>query len=149
MATQTEIREFLSCRHLAVVGVSRHGRKFGNAAYRELKAKGYRVTPVHPDAERLEGDVAARSLRSLPTPADGVLIVVPPGQTEQVVREAADAGIRYVWMQQGSQSADAIRFCEEHGMRVIANECILMFAEPAGWIHRAHRWIRQCWSGKG
>ena len=27
-------------------------------------------------------------------------------------------------------------------MSVIAGECILMFAEPAGFGHRAHRWVK-------
>jgi predicted CoA-binding protein len=141
VATQEDVRRFLACRHLAVVGVSRGGRKFGNTAYRELKAKGFRLTPVHPEAELIEGDRAVRSLRELREPVDGVLVVVPPRETEGVVRDAAAAGIRHVWMQQGAESPEAIRFCETHDIRVIANQCILMFAEPTAWYHRAHRWI--------
>jgi predicted CoA-binding protein len=143
MARRADINEFLSSQHLAVVGVSRSGRKFGNAAYRELKAQGYKLTPVHPTADRVEGDPAAHSLAELSEPADGILIVVPPAQTERVVQEAADAGIRRVWMQQGSESEEAIRFCAEHGMSVVARECILMYAEPAAFFHRAHRWVNQ------
>jgi predicted CoA-binding protein len=141
VATQEDVRRFLASRHLAVVGVSRSGHKFGNTAYRELKAKGYRLTPVHPDAPVIEGDRAARSLQELPEPVDGVLVVVPPPATAAVVRDAAAAGIRQVWLQQGAESPDAIEFCEAHGIRVIANQCILMFAEPAAWYHRAHRWV--------
>lgn len=51
-----------------------------------------------------------------------------------------------VWMQQGSQSKVAEEYCAENGINCISNECILMFAEPAGFIHRAHRWI---WSIAG
>jgi hypothetical protein len=72
---------------------------------------------------------------------DGVILIVPPRQTEQLVREAFDAGIRRVWMQQGAESPAALQFCRDHGMTVIAGECLLMFAEPAEWIHRAHRWV--------
>ena len=67
------------------------------------------------------------------------MIVVPPAQTEAVVRAAAEAGIKRVWMQQGSQSPEAIRFCEEHGISVVRRECILMFTEPVTSIHRVHR----------
>jgi len=66
---------------------------------------------------------------------------VPPAETEQVVQEAAAAGIRRVWMQQGAESEAAIRFCEEHGMSVVHGECILMFAQPVDSVHRLHRWI--------
>lgn len=77
----------------------------------------------------------------MPAQADGVLVVVPPSATEQVVRDAAAAGIHRVWMQQGSESEQAIRFCKEHGMNVVHGECILMFAEPAATVHRFHKWV--------
>jgi hypothetical protein len=44
-------------------------------------------------------------------------------------------------MQPGSESAAAIRSCEENNLQVVHGECILMFAEPAAFFHRAHRWI--------
>ena len=66
---------------------------------------------------------------------------MPPAQTEKVVRDAAAAGIRRAWMQQGSESESAIRLCEENGVSVVHGECILMFAEPAAFYHRGHRWM--------
>jgi predicted CoA-binding protein len=142
MTSKAAVLDFLSQRSLAVVGVSRSGRKFGNIAYRELKSKGYRLVPVHPEAETLEGDRCAASLAALAVPVGGVLVIVPPGQAERVVSEAAAAGIRRVWFQQGAESKAAIRLAESRGMSVVTGECILMFAEPTGFGHRAHRWIQ-------
>ena len=51
------------------------------------------------------------------------------------------AGIEKVWMQQRSQSKVAEEYCAENGIDCISNECILMFTEPAGFIHREHRWV--------
>jgi hypothetical protein len=147
LATKSAVTDFLGQRSLAVVGVSRRGNKFGNAAYRELKAKGYQLVPVHPQAETLEGDPCAKNLASLPEPVGGVLVIVPPQQAEQVVKEAAAAGIRRVWLQQGAESSAAIRLAESNGMSVVAGECILMFAEPAGLGHRAHRWLKGLFGG--
>jgi predicted CoA-binding protein len=141
MTTKAAVNDFLAQRSLAVVGVSRGGKKFGNTAYKELKAKGYRSFPIHPNAERIEGDRCYPSLGALPEPVGGVLVVVPPAQTEQVVRDAAAAGIRRVWMQQGAESEAAIRFCAENGISAVHGECILMFAEPAAFYHRMHRWV--------
>lgn len=140
-SSRTEVDEFLRQRTLAVVGVSRSGKKFGNVIYRSLREKGYTVIPVHPAAETLEGDRCAPNLRHLPQAVDGVVLVVPPAETERIVREAHEAGIRRVWMQQGAGSPSAVQFCREHGMSVISGECLLMFAEPAEWVHRAHRWV--------
>jgi predicted CoA-binding protein len=141
MTSKAAVADFVSQRKLAVVGVSRKKMKFGNLAFRELKRKGYKLFPVHPHAEQLEGERCSASLAALPEPVEGLLVIVPPAQAEQVVREAAAAGIRRVWLQQGAGSPAAIRFCEENGISVVHGECILMFAEPAAWYHRAHRWV--------
>jgi predicted CoA-binding protein len=139
MTTKAAVNEFLAQQTLAVVGASRHGGKFGNTAYNELRAKGYKVLPVHPHAEIIEGDPCYPSLAALPEAVDGVVIVLPPSETEKVVAEAAQAGIRRVWMQQGAESQAAIRFCEERDMCAVHGACILMFAAPGG-LHRLHRW---------
>jgi hypothetical protein len=141
-STKADIRDFLSQPALAIVGVSRSGKKFGNAVYREMKAKGYRVYAIHPEAKTLEGDPCYPDLAHLPEKVGGVVVVVPPAQSEQVVRAAAQAGIHRVWMQQGAESPEAIRFCQENGMRVVAGECVFMFAEPVGFLHGAHRWVK-------
>jgi len=70
-----------------------------------------------------------------------VVINVPPEETEKVVLKVHQAGIEKVWMQQGSQSKVAEEYYSEKGIDCITNECILMFAEPAGFIHRTHRWV--------
>jgi len=142
MATKAEVMDFTAQRVLAVVGVSRTPTKFGTTAFRELKAKGYRLFPVNRNVESVEGERCYPSLKELPEPVGGVLVVVPPAEAEKVVRDAAEAGIRRVWLQNGAESEAAIRYCEQQGISVISGECILMFAEPAGFGHRLHRWFR-------
>lgn len=141
MTSKAAVHDFLAQRSLALIGMSRGGKKFGNSIYQELSAKGYRVLPVHPTAEAIGGARCYPSLRALPEAVGGVVVVVPPAETEKVVREAAEAGIRRVWLQQGAESPAAVRFCEEQGMQVVHGECILMFAEPAAFYHRMHRWV--------
>lgn len=141
MTAKASVQEFLAQETLAVVGASRDTSKFGNMVYRELKAKGYQVFPINPNADKIEGDPCYPSLSALPAPVSGVLIVVPPAETEKVVREAAEAGIPRVWMQQGAESEAAIQFCNEHGISAIHGECIMMFAEPTAFYHRFHRWV--------
>ena len=75
-----------------------------------------------------------------------MLVVVPPERAPGVVQEAAAAGIRRVWLQQGSQSPQAILMCSELGLETVAGECILMFAQPTG-VHKTHKWIWG-WLGK-
>lgn len=141
MNSKKIVKDFLAQNKIAVVGVSRKKTKFGNAIYKELKQKGYNVFPVNPHITTFEGDACYPDLYSLPEKVDAVVINVPPVQTEKVVREAKKVGINKVWLQQGSQSEVAVKFCEENGIDYVSNECILMFAQPSAFIHRAHRWV--------
>jgi predicted CoA-binding protein len=141
VTSKAVVDDFVSQKTLALVGVSRQPKKFGNYALRELTQRGYRIFPVHPAAENIEGAKCYPSLRQLPEAVGGVVVVVPPTQTENVVRDAAAAGIKRVWIQQGAGSPDAIRFCQENGISEIHGECILMFAGPVKSVHNFHRWI--------
>ena len=142
MITKAMIDEFITQPSLAVVGVSRtNPNKFGNSAFRELKAKGYHLYLVHPSAETLEGERAYPSLKALPEKVGGVLVIVPPAQAEKVVQEAHEAGIEHIWLQQGAESQAAIQYCEQNGMNVVHGHCILMFAQPMKFFHKPHRWV--------
>ena len=141
MNSKKMVEEFLAQKRIAVVGVSRKKTKFGNAIYKELKQKGYQVYPVNPNITNHEGDICFPDLHSVPEKLDAVVINVSPAQTEKVVREAKQAGINKVWLQQGSQSDEAVKYCEENGIDCVSNECILMFAQPTAFFHRAHKWV--------
>lgn len=142
-ASAATIQDFIAQRTFAVVGVSRSGKKFANAAFRELRSKGYTVIPVNPSAENAEGERCYPSLLNIPVHVDGAIVIAPREHTLQIVRDAAAAGIRRVWLQQGAESQPAIDACREAGISVVAGECILMFAEPAHWMHRTHRFGRR------
>ena len=141
MVTRQAIDSFVSGKTLAMVGISAGGKGFGNMAYKELKARGYRVLPVHPGTETVQGDRCWHSLAELPEKVERLLVMVAPGQVEGVLREAAASGVRQVWLQQGASSPSALEFCKANGMDVVDGHCILMFAEPVASFHKFHRWI--------
>jgi len=140
VTTRSSVEKFLAQSHLGLVGASRGGRKFGNTVLRELTKRGHRVSVVHPGAAEIDGVTCYPSVSELPDEVTGLVLVVPPEETERVVREAVGAGVRDIWMQQGAESPAAIEYCAENGINVVHGECILMFAQPAG-IHRFHHWI--------
>ncbi len=65
MITKASVENFLSQKNIAVVGVSRNTKNFGNTIYRSLKKKGYNVYPINPNAEKIEGDKCYPDLHSL------------------------------------------------------------------------------------
>lgn len=120
------IDEFVALKKIAVVGVSRNPQKMGNAIYNELKQRGKTVFAVNPGADRVEGDRCYAAVGALPEKPGGVLLVIPPHETLQVIRETAAAGIPYAWLQQGANSIDGERLAEELGLKLISGECIFM-----------------------
>jgi predicted CoA-binding protein len=141
MTTSADIQDFIAQPKLALVGMSSRKKKFGNAVYRELIANGYEVFPVHPTADSIDGQSCWPSLSTLPEPVGGVVVVVPPDAVGRVVREAFEAGIRRVWLQQGAESPEAIHYGADNNISLIYGECILMFLESAAIVHRFHRWL--------
>ena len=137
MTSKKLINEFLSEKNIAIVGVSRSGKRFGYTLFKDLKTKGYNVYPVNPNAALIDDEKCYPSLLALRGKVGAAVLVVPPFATKEVVRDAYSAGINKVWMQLGSESEEAITFCEESGIDVIHNECVLMFAEPAAFFHKA------------
>jgi hypothetical protein len=135
------VEEFLAEKRIAVVGVSRT-RGFGNNALRTLASQGYDAFPVNPQAETVEGRKCYRSLSEIPGGVGSVLMVVRPEQTTRVVEECIRLGIKKVWMQQGSESEEAIGAAREGNISVVHHACILMYAQPKS-IHRFHRWINK------
>lgn len=140
MTTKAAIQDFVSQKNLAIIGVSRTSHKFGNMAYKELKAKGYRVYAIHPSADTLEGEKAYKDFASLPVKVEGAVIVLPPVQAEKVVHDAVAAGIKRIWMQQGSESEAAVKFCRDNGVSEVHGECIMMYAVGTG-LHGFHAWV--------
>jgi predicted CoA-binding protein len=80
------------------------------------------------------------SFTAVPERVDAVLVVVPPAEAATVLHEAAQAGIHQVWLQQGAESSEGLKICDELGLTVVSGECILMYAQPTSY-HKAHWWL--------
>lgn len=121
-----KIKAFLEEGSFAVVGASADRSKFGNKVLRCYQQHGKEVYPINPRAPEVEGLRAYVSLAALPVKVPSVSVITPPSATEQVVREAAAAGARHIWMQPGAESEAAIRAAEAAGLSVIAGGACLL-----------------------
>ena len=136
------IEQFVSQKRIAVVGMSRSGKKFGNMAAKELKAKGYEIYPVHPEAAEIDGFACSPSLSGLNGKIDAVWISVPPAKVSPVLNEAAEIGLKNIWLQQGAWSADVQQTIDQLGVPVVSKKCIMMYAPPVKSVHKFHRTIK-------
>jgi uncharacterized protein len=89
----------------------------GKAIYELFKSAGIRIYPIATDLEKLCGDKTYRSLSALPGPVDVVITCLKKTRARKVVEEAADAGVRNVFFQPNTASAEAIAYCITKGIK--------------------------------
>lgn len=137
MVPLNQINEFLAAESFALVGVSRNPKKFGYAAFKELKDKGMNIVPVNPHTDTINGMEVFRDVKSLPESVKGLIIMTKKAETPGVIKAAKEKGIRQVWIQQMADSAEAMKELEGTGINCITGECILMHYKPHS-IHKFH-----------
>ena len=145
-ALNIKVSDFLAQKRIAVVGVSRdNGRHpVGNSIYRRLKKTGHDVFAVNPQMQTFEGDRCYPDLKSIPDGVDGAVIITRPEVTARIVHECSDAGVRRVWMHQSmgkgsSVSPDAVEYCRQHDISVIAGACPMMYGAGVDFGHTCVR----------
>lgn len=141
------IDNFVSSKRIAVIGMSRSGKKFGNMAAKELKSKGYEIFPVHPEAAEIDGFTCSPDLQSLTGKVDGVWISIPPKNVPPILEEAAEIGLKNIWLQQGAWSAEVQQTIDRLNLPVVSKKCIMMYAPPVKSVHKFHRTIKGIFGG--
>jgi len=112
---------------IALIGASNDKSKFGNRIYRDLRSKGYHVTPINLKDEEIEGDKAYSSIQMMKELPDIVNFVVPPPIAIKVAKNAVELGIEYLWFQPGSESDELEEWLEKtEGIKYLINSCIMV-----------------------
>jgi hypothetical protein len=137
MSTLKQITDFIDSQPAALIGVSRNPKKFGYAAFKELKEKGMKIIPVNPNAEEIMGDKCYPNVKMLPDGIKSIIVFTKKDQTASVVREAKEKGIKQIWIQQMADSKEAIAELKDTDINYITGECILMHYKPHGF-HKFH-----------
>ena len=141
MVTLNEIKNFLAPRKMAIAGVSRNPKKFGGSIFKELLEKGFELYPVNPNAEEIQGIKCYKSVDDLPEDVEHLFIVTQKHETESVARAAVKKGMKMVWIQQQSDTPEAVKLIQDAGIPLIYKKCIMMFADPVKSVHGFHRFL--------
>jgi hypothetical protein len=151
---ETKIDDFLAQKRIAVAGVSREKSHHpaGNLIYDRLKKTGHAVFAVNPHMENFEGDRCYPDVQSIPGGVDGVVIITRPEITARIVRDCLDAGVRRVWMHQSaakgsSVSPEAVEYCRQHDIAVIAGACPMMYGPNVDFGHTCMRFFMKLTGG--
>jgi predicted CoA-binding protein len=136
-----EIKDFVASKRVAVVGVSRHAKKFGSTIYKELKERGYQVVAVNPAVQEIMGDPCYPNLTAIQGQVDGAVICISPRAVAPILQEAAAIGLKNVWLQWGADAPETVKLGRELGLNLVSGKCILMYAEPVRSFHGVHRFF--------
>jgi uncharacterized protein len=150
----SKVDDFLAQKRIAVAGVSRDDshHPVGNLIYHRLKDTGHEVFAVNPLMQSFEGDRCYPDVQSIPGGVDGVVIITRPDITTRIVRDCGDCGVRRVWMHASlakgsSVSPEAVEYCRQHDISVIAGACPMMFGAGADFGHTCMRWMMKITGG--
>lgn len=111
---------------IAIVGATDNPEKYGNRIYRDLKGKGFRVYPVNPTKDTVDGDAAYADLGDVPETPDIVNFVVPPPRTLRILQRAKELGLTNVWIQPGAEDEDVMHYLADNDFDYLANACIMV-----------------------
>lgn len=125
--SQSNIENFLKAKAFAVAGASEVTYKFGYKCFRCYLQNKMKAYPINPKVQSVLGERAYPDLRSLPEPVEALSIITPPAVTEKIVEDAIACGVKYIWMQPGAESRQAVQAAEDAGIVVIyGGPCLLV-----------------------
>ena len=104
---------------VAVIGASSDRRKYGNKAVRAYQETGYKVFPVNPHGESIEGLPSYKSLDEISETVDFVSLYVPPAVGIKMLPAIAGKKPQEVWLNPGSESDDLIEAAADLKLRAI------------------------------
>lgn len=151
---ETKVHDFLDQKRIAIAGVLRDNGRYpvGNLVYDRLKSTGHDVFAVNPHMRDFKSNRCYPNLQSIPGGVDGIVIITRPEATERIVRDCTEAGVQRVWMHQSmtgglSVSPNAVEYCRQHDIAVIAGACPMMYGANADFGHRCMRWMLKVTGG--
>jgi hypothetical protein len=124
--SDSEIKQILSMKNIAVVGMSKDPSKDAHHVPKYLIDNGYNVIPVNPTAEEILGRKSYKSLLDVPDKIDIVDVFRPSEHVPPVVKDAIAKGAKVVWMQLGISNNEAAQEASKHGIKVVYNRCMLV-----------------------
>jgi predicted CoA-binding protein len=118
-------KDMLEKKVWAVLGVTPNESKFGYKIYKKLKDHDYKVYPINPKYDEINGEKCYKSIEELPETPDVLDFVVPPQVSLSALDEVNKKGIKNVWFQPGTSDKNVIEKAKENNLNIV-EDCVLV-----------------------
>jgi len=118
-------KDMLEKKVWAVLGATPNESKFGYKIYKKLKDHDYKVYPINPKYDEINGEKCYKSIEELPETPDVLDFVVPPQVSLSALDEVNKKGIKNVWFQPGTSDKNVIEKAKENNLNIV-EDCVLV-----------------------
>lgn len=123
--TDDEIRNFLSLKKVAVIGISRSESKAAHFVPKYLSENGFDIIPVNPNSNEILSKKCYKEITDVEGDIDIVDVFRPSEDVLPFVRDAIKKNPKVIWLQEGIHNEEAENLAREHGIDVVFNRCML------------------------
>jgi predicted CoA-binding protein len=126
------IRNMLTLKTIAVIGLSEDSSKPSHSVSAYMQSHGYRILPINPSADTILGEPCYPSLSALPLKPDLVNVFRLPKFIPAIVDEMITLDLKNLWVQLGIRNPEAAATAESAGIATVMDRCILIEHQRLG-----------------
>ena len=123
--TDDEIKNFLSLKRVAVIGMSRSKSKAAHFVPKYLLENGFDIIPINPNSDQILTKKCYKEITDVEGDIDIVDVFRPSEDILPFVREAIKKNPKVIWLQEGIHNEEAENLARENGISVVFNRCML------------------------
>ena len=111
--------QLLESNVIAVVGLSPDAKRPSHYVSKYLQDVGYRIIPVNPNLNSVLGETCYPDLKSIPIKVDMVDVFRRPEYTPEIVKDAVEIGVKFIWLQDKVINNEAASIAETNGIPIV------------------------------
>ncbi|KAF6247349.1 CoA-binding protein [Nitrosopumilus sp. b3] len=123
--TDDQIRDILSMRKVAVIGMSKNSSKAAHYVPKYLSDNGYDIKPVNLTTNKILGKKCYASISEIEEDVEIIDIFRPSEQVLSVIHDAIKKKPKVIWLQEGIHNSEAEELARKEGITVVFNRCML------------------------
>ncbi len=123
--SDAEIKNFLTLKKVAVIGMSRTESKAAHFVPKYLSENGFDIIPINPNSNEILNRKCYKEITEVDGEIDIVDVFRPSEDVLPFVKEAIKKNPKVIWLQEGIHNEKAENLAREHGIDVVFNRCML------------------------